>query len=206
MKSHRRVNSNVRRLYVNCGVTMSTDFIALFDVSSREIDLEWLFRQLLANPQFVASMVERYRDKWLVKNWEIEKSEVTGSALLGPGGFVFRLNPRTLEMYHMMRFSTFTGDESSRAELRNVCMAIAKLVGSDRAIYTHELMPYDGEGLIQIEKRLRDEIGPPAGSFQQLHTAEYYAACAWYIDRFEDRKEALKLETAAEQALGADSP
>jgi len=165
---------------------MSTDSIALFDVASREAKLEWLFEWIVAHRQFAASLVERYRDKWLVKNWEFEKSEVTGPAIVGPGGFVFQLNPGTLEMYHMMRFATFTGDEASRGELRNACAQIAMFVGSDRAIYTHELMPYDGEGLVQIEKSLRDRIGPPAATFQELHAAEYYGPRAWYIDKFAD--------------------
>lgn len=165
---------------------MSTNFIALFDVSSPEITLAWLKGKLIADPQFGSRIIERYRDYWLVKDWEIEESDVTGSALFGPGGFAIHLEERTIDLFHMMRFNTFTGDELFRSELRNACFQLARLVGSARAIYTHELMPYGSGGLVQIEKRLREDIGPPAATFDELHTAEYYGPRAWYIDEFED--------------------
>lgn len=165
---------------------MSTDFIALFDLSSADITLEWLKEQLVAEPQFGRWIVERYRNKWLVKDWEIQESEITGSTLFGPGGFAIRLEPQTMDVYHMMRFNTFTGDTLFRLELRNACFQLARMVESDRAIYTHELMPYRSGGLVQIEKRLRDEIGPPANNFEELHAAEYYGPRAWYIEDFRD--------------------
>ena len=96
------------------------------------------------------------------------------------------LKPQTMEVYHMMPFSVFGGDASKRSELRKVCFELAGMVGSDRAIYTHELMPYGSGGLVQIETSLREKIGPPATTFDELHTAEYFGPRAWYIDGFED--------------------
>jgi hypothetical protein len=169
---------------------MSTDFIALFDISSEVVDPEWLQERLSADPEFAAPILERYWNAWQVKNWKIENWGTLGSKLLGPGGFVIGFKPQTLEMYHMMRFSTFTGDAACRQDLRSACLTIAKFVGSVHAIYTHELMPYEGEGLIQIESGLRARIGPPAATFEELHNAEYYGSRAWYIDTFEDLQDA----------------
>jgi hypothetical protein len=86
----------------------------------------------------------------------------------------------------MIHFSTFTGDFSSRNSLRHACLWIADSVGSARAIYTHELMPYDGEDLDQIERGLRARIGPPSTTFEELHDADYFGPRAWYIDTFAD--------------------
>lgn len=165
---------------------MSTDFIALFDASSPEVTLEWLREKLIANPQFAHRIIEYFREKWRVQDWEIDSSEVNEAALWGPGGFVIRLNPLTMSVYHMTPFNVFTGDELWRSQLRNASFDLAEMVGSARAIYTHELMPYGTGGLIQIEKDLREEIGPPAATFEELHTAEYFGPRAWYIDEFED--------------------
>lgn len=165
---------------------MSIDFIALFDIPSQEVNPESLLERVIAAPEFAADLVERYRNAWQVKDWRLEKLEAMGSDLLGPGGFAIRFHPQTLEMYHMMRFKTFTGDTASRKDLREACQIMARLVGSSRVIYTHELMPYEGEGLLQIEIGLRERIGPPADTFEELHNAELYGPRAWYIDTFDD--------------------
>jgi len=47
-------------------------------------------------------------------------------------------------------------------------------------------MPYEGEGLSEIEASLRSQVGPPAETFAELRDAEYFGARAWYIDTFED--------------------
>jgi hypothetical protein len=79
----------------------------------------------------------------------------------------------------------FTGDPWHRDTLRKVCEVVAELVGSERAIYTHELMPYGGnDGLAHIESDLRARIGPPAETFDELHAAEYFGPRAWYIETF----------------------
>lgn len=166
---------------------MSIDFIALFDVVSKDASLEWLREKLSVNPPALAEVGERYRDYWIPKAWAIEPAPHPGRPMLpGPGGFAIFLDPGTLKLYHMMRFNDFTGDPSFRGALRRVCMFVADLVGSPRAIYTHELMPHDGQGLDQIEAGLRAKIGPPATTFEELHAARDFGPRAWYVDTFAD--------------------
>lgn len=86
----------------------------------------------------------------------------------------------------MMPFKMFTSDLSSRDAMRQACFTIANLTGSTRAIYTHELMPYSGKDLDQIEDDLIENIGPPAASFEELEVADYYGPRAWYVDNFVD--------------------
>ena len=91
-----------------------------------------------------------------------------------------------------MRFSDFTSDyKSHRTALRRACLEVADLVGSSYAIYTHELMPREGENLQEIDSWLRKEIGPPATNFEELHRADYFGPRAWYIDRFADLKKPI---------------
>ncbi|HEX6189657.1 MAG TPA: hypothetical protein VFZ40_16390 [Pyrinomonadaceae bacterium] len=166
---------------------MSTDFIALFDVSLEEINADWLVAKLSADPSFGAEVVDHFRDLWETKRWTLDSSPTTRqSRLLGPGGFAVDVRPQMIELYHMIPFRIFVSDVALRKALRNACLSIADLVGSTRAIYTHELMPYKGQGLIEIERNLRTKIGLPATTFEELHEAEYYGPRAWYVDTFED--------------------
>ena len=177
---------NVRRLPV-CHEVMSTDFIALFDASADAVSPEWLLARVAADSEFGAGIIERYRDLWRPTDWVIETSHASGeSELLGPGGFAIQVKPGTVELYHMMPFSTFAGEPEWRDALRRSCKVMADIIGSTRAIYTHELMPYKGAGLNKIERGLLAVIGPPAASFGELREAKYYGPRAWYIDTFAD--------------------
>ena len=165
---------------------MSTDFIGLFDLTAKEFSCE-SFIEHVSSSTAIASVAEVYRNLWIPKTWEVDVSNVKDTTrIVGPGGFSFRIRPKTVQMYHMMRFSTFTGKAESRQWLRLACRVIASYVGSARAIYTHELMPSEGTSLDQIEANLRLKIGPPASSYEELHVAEYFGPRAWYIDAFTD--------------------
>jgi hypothetical protein len=174
---------------------VSTDFIALFDASSPDLDAEWLLEKLAVHPAALWEVQERYWHLWRPKAWAIEMwPSSTQPQLVGPGGFAMHFKPRTLELYHTMRFKHFTGLLSSRNALRRACLFIADSVGSGRAIYTHELMPCDGEGLEQIEAGLRQRFGPPATTFEELHAAEFFGSRAWYIDTFIDLRTGQRTE------------
>lgn len=164
---------------------MSTDFIALFDVTVEGVNPQWLADRMRERPALFAWFVKAYGAHFRAQEWVAEPSTHPGRALevVGPGGFILRPTARLLELWHGIRFSAFTGDGTHRDALRGVCLELAALVGSPRAIYTHELMPYSGYGdLAAVEAGLRDVIGPPARTFDELHAAEYFAPRAWYID------------------------
>jgi hypothetical protein len=166
---------------------MSTDFIALFDVRVDAVTPEWLLARLEERPEVFAPFAGRYGQVFGPRNWAVERGFVQPSEpmLVGPGGFVLRRHAHTLELWHGIRFSMFSGDGWHRDVLRGICRVVAGLVGSPRAIYTHELMPYgDDDGLARIEAGLRERIGPPANTFEELHAAEYFGPRAWYIESF----------------------
>ena len=166
---------------------MSVAFISLFDASSEQVTSEWLLSQLVANPSFAAPIVDRCKHYCPSEPWVIQTWSANGlPELLGPGGFAIQVRPHTVELSHMMRFTEFTSDLPFRTAMRDACLWIADLVGSTRAICTHECMPYEGEGLAHIERSLRARIGPPSVTFAGLHSARQYGRGAWYIDSFED--------------------
>jgi len=160
---------------------MSTDFVAQLDVSGKDVSSQWLLERILENQAVFEEIVERYRDNWTIKAWSVDGAQ----SLWGPGCFWMRLGSRAITLGHSIRFGMFAGDPWHRSHLRRVCFFVADLVGSARAIYTHELMPLQ-EGLVDTEAWLRGNVGPPARTWEQLHVAEYSGPQAWYIDEFTD--------------------
>jgi hypothetical protein len=161
---------------------MSTDLIALFDVKIPNLSPENLRDRLLDYLPELDVVVEQYRSRWRPQTWEIGPRTYSGvPELLGPGGFAFRFDNPVLEVYHTLRFSGFASDESLRSPLRRVWCLIASMVGSSRAIYTHELMPWEGATLAEVAKSLPN---PPAATFEELQAADLFEPRAWYVDDF----------------------
>jgi hypothetical protein len=165
---------------------------ALLEITTAGVSPESLRQWLEANPTFASELAEFWGDRWLPKAWEID---VPGLHLRGPGGFYIRFESRTLLVGHCMHFFTFARAPEQRHAFRRACFGLAGVVGSSRAIFTHEMMLTPEEGLDGNEARLRLEFGTPAASFEQLSTAEPYARGAWYIDDFDD----LRLVQMAEE-------
>ena len=164
---------------------MSIDFQAIFDVGRCE-GLDWLLFKLESMPSFIYELAE-YRTLWEPQKWEVQQvSPMSQPDLVGPCGFAIDIAEGILKLYHMMRFSTFTSDVDARQSLRRSCMMLADMVGSQRMICTHELMPHEGTSIDTIASWMEREIGPPAVTFQELRQADYYGPRAWYIDSFAD--------------------
>ena len=162
---------------------MSTDTIALFDITLEQATAEHLLHVITMQADFATALIDRYRSRWRVQTWSLDPSPGNGDPTLwGPGGFAIRFRERTVELYHMMSFGTFTSDLWRRDALRQTCADIARFTGSDRVIYTHELMPHEGADLHAIAIWLQTNIGPPAASFSELHAADYYGPHAWYLE------------------------
>ena len=132
-------------------------------------------------------MIDRYRSRWLIETWTCEaRGADQRPELLGPGGFTFTFAPRLLEAYHLIPFTVFARDPGARDELRRVWRLIAGLVGSTRALYTHELMPRAGSTVGEVERTVREEVGPPAATFDELADAELFGPRAWYVENYSD--------------------
>ena len=168
---------------------MSLDTIAIFDVAT-PLEPIALLERLAAEPA-LAALVERYGAQWTPKEWSLEPSAVHPRAvdLIGPGGIILRLGRRSVEVYHVARFRAFAGDIEDRRPLRRAFRAIARIVGSKRAVYTHELAPADrepDEGTDEVIANLTAAAGPPSTSFVDLAMAKDYGAGCWYVDTFSD--------------------
>src|SRR5215217_2510644 len=132
-------------------MSMSTDTIALFDITVQDVTAARLLERFTADSSFAVELIDRYRSRWRVAAWALDPRPANDQpTLLGPGGFALRWQGHTLELYHIMSFGTFTGDVWCREALRQACRDLAVLVGSSQVLYTHELMPYEGEDLRAI--------------------------------------------------------
>lgn len=166
---------------------MSNWFNADFALGRDFRGARWLRDALAEEPAGVREVVATYRDSWRgeVKAWELD--EAKRRQIVGPGGFGFYVRERTLCFEHCLYFfKGFATDEGRRTQLRRACLAIATLVGSPRAIYTHELLPRGGEDLDEIEAGIRAEFGAPSATFAELAVAHDYEPGCWYIDDFAD--------------------
>jgi len=166
---------------------MSTDLIVLFEVTSDFVSPASVQATLSADPHFAHDIIALYRQHWQPQAWAMEDPpRLQCPVLYGPGGFALRFEPGILELYHMMPFSRFAADVALRESMRRACRVLADLVGSDRVIFTHELIPTEGNTLSAIARSLSARIGPPAVTYKELSEAEYFGPRAWLIDNFSD--------------------
>ena len=166
---------------------MSLDTIAIFDVP---IPLEptTLVGRLSADPA-LAALVDRFGGEWEVSEWSVQPSTSDSRVvdLVGPGGIVLRLGRRSVEVYHLLRFSAFAAGGEDHDVVRRAFRAIARIVGSRRAVYTHELAPADrdpDEGVEVVIANLTTAVGPASTTFAELAGAQNYRAGSWYVDTF----------------------
>jgi hypothetical protein len=136
----------------------------------------------------------RYRERWRVSEWLVEAPRDGLEHIVGPGGFALDLSARAVQLYHVIRFSEFTGSDEQRQLLRRACFSIASMIDSPRAFYMHELLPNgfnDGLDLDGMESKLRAAFGAPSATFAALHAAENFGTGCWYIDDFADLRSGL---------------
>jgi hypothetical protein len=165
---------------------MSIDSITLFDVNRAGVTPDWLASQFRDRAAGLSQVVETYRSFWRPQEWTVDNGLDGVPQLWGPGGFSFEFKSRMMKAYHIVRFRRFACQPEVRTPLQQAWRLVAELVESPRAIYTHELMPYEGETLTDIETNLRREFGPPARDFDELCHADEFGPRAWYIDDFAD--------------------
>jgi len=153
-----------------------------FDFSS-----ESLRSELAREPAPIRAVVDRFRNEFDATDWTLEGDEIRG-----PGGFVMRLSPHVIRLRHGREFTYFVENDDHRELMRRAFFQVARMVGSRRAIYMHELLPNgfeDGVTLLQMEGRLRWDFGAPSATFGELVEAEDFGRGCWFIDDFADLRE-----------------
>ena len=168
---------------------MSLDTIAIFDVPT-PLEPMTLLGRLSAEPA-LAALVPRFGLEWEVTDWSAQPSTSDPRVvdLVGPGGIVVRLGRRSVEVYHLLRFSSFAAGGADHEVVRRAFRAIARIGGSRRAVYTHELAPADrdpDEGVDAVIENLSSVVGPASQTFAELATAQNYRAGCWFVDTFAD--------------------
>lgn len=168
---------------------MSQDTIAILDVPNVIHPLELLDR--LSEDPSVAALVDRFGGEWTITEWTLQPSASDPRVvdILGPGGIVLRLGKRCVEVYHLVSFRTFAEAGEDHRLVRRAFRAVARLVGSRRAVYTHELANTDRDpetGTEEVIASLTSHAGAPATTFADLARAEPYRAGSWYVDTFAD--------------------
>lgn len=175
---------------------MSIDFIGLFDVAVEGMTTERLLDPLAARNDVFSWFEEQYGSFFRNKAWVLEAFGERPQNLAGPGGFIIRIQGRTLELWHGIRFSLFVSDQAHREAMRRVCVVVADIVRAERAIYLHEFMPYAVDAALpDIEEALRTMIGPAAETFDDMREAKEFGPKSWYVDTFPDLRRPLGFGT-----------
>ena len=105
---------------------MSIDFNALFAIGRDFRGVAWLRDELAREPPGVREVVVRYRERWRVEEWLVEQPRHGSERIVGPGGFALHISAEAVELYHLIRFSEFTGGpDDERQVFRRACFAIA---------------------------------------------------------------------------------
>ena len=168
---------------------MSLRTNALVALGSRYAGVDWLLDELARDLPGFREAAARWADYSYSKFWQREDGGPAGPNLVGPGTFSLYISPSAIEVHHILRFERFTGIAEERDFLRRACYELAKLVGSSRALYLHELLPtgfHDGLDLPAIEADLHHRFGAPSPTWEQLHAADEYGPGCWYVDEFAD--------------------
>jgi hypothetical protein len=168
---------------------LNQDTIAILDVVSPAHPLELLDR--LSEEPALAALVGRFGADWTVTEWTLQPSASDPRVvdILGPGGILLRLGKRCVEVYHLIPFSAFAEVGDAHLLVRRAFRAVARLVGSKRAIYTHELAATDRDpdaGTEEVIANLTSAAGAPSTTFADLARAEPYREGSWYVDTFDD--------------------
>jgi hypothetical protein len=168
---------------------LSLDTIAILDVAA-PVEPIGLVDRLARHPA-LSALVPRFGPEWTATGWSVEPSPVHPRAvdIVGPGGIVLRLGRRSVEVYHLLRFRAFAEGGDDHRLVRGAFRAIAHLVGSRRAVYTHELAATDREpdsGTDEVIASLTAAAGPAATSLAELARSEQYGPGSWYVDTFAD--------------------
>jgi hypothetical protein len=168
---------------------VSQDTIAILDVP-KPLDPLALLERLAVEPALTA-LVPRFGPQWTPTEWAAQASASDPRVidLIGPGGIVLRLGKRSVEVYHLLAFRSFAAVGADHRLVRRAFRAVARLVGSKRAIYTHELAPTDRDpetGTEEVMANLSSVAGAPSTTFADLARAEPYRAGSWFVDTFAD--------------------
>ena len=157
---------------------MSTDTVALLEVPDARAALQSIFDSATTTkPDPLCAVEERYSEQWRIKEWKYDQPD----NLLGPGGFSIRAKGRIVEVYHLLRYSTFTMQGEDGILVMNALQFICHLIGSDKMIIMHELLPWEGADLRAITENVRKKIGPPAKDWKELSTSNLYEPGCWII-------------------------
>ena len=168
---------------------MSVDFNAITEITLTDVPAgDWPRLMSRLRPA-IDPVVERWQRYWQAQEWTVHaQGEPKGFVrIFGPGGFAIVLSPVAAQVYHCSKWDLFATDAEHQQMLRAACFEIARLLGSDRAIYMPELTPhsfFDGGQLQAIEADLRNSFGEPAQTIGEV--GERFEPHSYYIDRFHD--------------------
>ena len=107
------------------------------------------------------------------------------------GNCILSVMPKRAELYVGTKWDCIWWHPEFRHLLRKACFDLAQMLGSEKAVYTPEVVHEKGQTLDEVIDSIRQERGDPAPTFDALQDVEmdlYSAKGCYYIDTFDDLK------------------
>lgn len=156
---------------------MSTDTNVVLWTSDPEEKLAKIYDGIVSEaPDYFQLVSQHFGDKWLVKEWNLDDRKI----LSGPGGWSLKANEKTILIYHITRFGSLDRESELGEAILDSINWFGKMVGSDQAIFTHELFPVPDKSISKSIQMLENEF-KAAKSWQEMSRATCFSDNCWLI-------------------------
>ena len=155
---------------------MSTDTEVIMWAISPQKKLRTIYDLLRTSENECFEKVTRYfGQKWLTKEWHFREE----GTLFGPGGWVLDSSVNTVRIYHMTKFGSIDPKAEEGIAILDSINWFGKVIGSDKAIFTHELLPVKDTDFLESIADLRKEW-EEAKSWEQMCRSNFFDNHCWF--------------------------
>lgn len=177
---------------------MGIELTAQIGVKRSDLNQVALLNDLNAGCDGVKHLVAQWFGTQLPKpplpaRWEPLSHAIPREALYSlwvPGGScILSIMPKRAELSVATKWYCIWSYPEFRRLLREACFDLARMLGSDKAVYTPEVVPVVGDTLDEVIDSIRQQRGDPAPTFDALQDVEmdlYSAKGCYFIDTFDD--------------------
>jgi hypothetical protein len=177
---------------------MSIDLHAHFDLT-RPSQPDELIRQLRDDcPNLRRALMQwhPYLAEADARGWErMDKAIGDAAFCIWVPNWIVSVWSTRAELYQGTRWSAIWSTQRYRHLLRWACFDLAKVFGSDAAIYLPEMVHVEGETLAEVLRYLQTKAGAPAATIEAMREADeaddyldamFTGKGSYFIDHFDD--------------------
>jgi len=156
---------------------MSTDTNIIMWTTSPQEKLDEIYKLISSSEYDSFKIVTlHYGESWHTKEWSFSEDRT----LFGPGGWALQANTNIIKIYHMTRFGSIDSKTEEGTAILNSLNWFGKIIESDQAIFTHELLPIEditfSESVGALRKKWKE-----ANSWEEMCQADFFENNCWIL-------------------------